>query len=70
MASSPTSQPTLDSIAPRFVCQDLEQALVFYGQLGFVTTYQDEAFAIGSFSVTMTSGGRPKKRLYHASAES
>jgi hypothetical protein len=46
MASSPTSQPTLDSIAPRFVCQDLEQALVFYGQLGFVTTYQDEAFAI------------------------
>jgi hypothetical protein len=46
MSSSQESQPTLDSIAPRFVCQDLEQALAFYGQLGFATTYQDEAFAM------------------------
>ena len=46
MSSSPKSRPTLDSIAPRFVVQDLEQALAFYGQLGFQTTYQDEAFAI------------------------
>src|SRR5713226_9982869 len=46
MSSSQKSQPTFDSIAPRFVCQDLEQALAFYGQLGFATTYHDEAFAI------------------------
>ena len=46
MASSQTGQPTFDSIAPRFVCQDLSLALAFYGQLGFQTTYQDEAFAI------------------------
>lgn len=44
--SSPMNQPTFVSISPRFVCQDLEQALAFYGQLGFQTTYQDEAFAI------------------------
>jgi hypothetical protein len=29
------SQPTFVSIAPRFSCQDLKQALNFYGQLGF-----------------------------------
>src|SRR6266702_2729075 len=46
MSSSQKSQPTLDSIAPRFVVQDMEQALAFYGQLGFATTYQDEGFAI------------------------
>jgi hypothetical protein len=46
MAALQTSQPTLDSIAPRFVVQDLEQALAFYEQLGFTPTYQDEAFAI------------------------
>ena len=39
-------EPILDSIAPRFAVQNLEQALVFYGQLGFTTMYQDEAFAI------------------------
>jgi hypothetical protein len=46
MSSSQESQPTFDSIAPRFVVQDMEQALAFYGQLGFATTYQDEGFAI------------------------
>jgi hypothetical protein len=46
MAATQTSQPTLNSIAPRFVVGDLEQALAFYGQLGFATTYQDEGFAI------------------------
>lgn len=46
MSSSPTSQPTLNSIAPRFTVGGLEQALAFYGQLGFATTYQDEGFAI------------------------
>jgi catechol 2,3-dioxygenase-like lactoylglutathione lyase family enzyme len=30
----------------RFVVHDMEQALAFYGQLGFQTTYRDEAFAI------------------------
>jgi uncharacterized glyoxalase superfamily protein PhnB len=46
MVSEPSYQPTLDSIAPRFVVGDMEQALAFYAQLGFATTYQDEAFAI------------------------
>ncbi len=46
MSSSQKSQPTLDSIAPRFVVQDMEQALAFYGQLGFATTYQDEGCAM------------------------
>jgi len=46
MSSAPGSQPTLLTIAPRFVVSDLEQALAFYGQLGFQTTYHDEAFAI------------------------
>jgi hypothetical protein len=46
MSSSQSQQPTFLSVAPRFVVQDMEQALVFYGQLGFATTYQDEAFAI------------------------
>jgi hypothetical protein len=46
MPLSQKSQPTFDSIAPRFVCQDLAQALAFYKQLGFQTTYQDEMFAI------------------------
>ena len=46
MSSAPGSPPTFLSVAPRFVVQDLEQALAFYGQLGFQTTYHDEAFAI------------------------
>lgn len=46
MSSEPHSYPTFLSVAPRFVVQDLEQALAFYGQLGFRTTYQDEQFAI------------------------
>jgi hypothetical protein len=46
MSLSKSSQPTFLSVAPRFVVQDMEQALAFYGQLGFQTTYQDEGFAI------------------------
>src|SRR6266851_2448781 len=46
MSASQESQPTLDSIAPRSLVADMEQALAFYGQLGFVTTYHDEGFAI------------------------
>ena len=46
MAPTQTSQPTLNSIAPRFAVGNLEQALAFYGQLGFAATYQDDGFAI------------------------
>src|SRR5260370_11725066 len=46
MTSSHPSQPTLISIAPRSLVRDMEQALAFCGQLGFVTTYHDEGFAI------------------------
>jgi len=46
MSLSKSSQPTFLSVAPRFVVQDMEQALAFYGQLGFQATYQDEGFAI------------------------
>ena len=46
MISSHPVQPTLDSIAPRSLVRDMEQALAFYGHLGFVTTYHDEGFAI------------------------
>jgi hypothetical protein len=44
--SAPSGQPTFLSVAPRFVVHDLEQALTFYGRLGFRTTYHDEGFAI------------------------
>src|SRR5436305_1988615 len=46
MSASQEYQPTLDSIAPRSLVADMEQAQAFYGQLGFVTTYHDEGFAI------------------------
>jgi uncharacterized glyoxalase superfamily protein PhnB len=46
MSLSQSHQPTFLSIAPRFVVHDLEQALAFYGQLGFQTTYRDEHFAV------------------------
>jgi len=46
MSAAQERQPTLDSIAPRSLVVDMEQALAFYGQLGFVTTYHDEGFAI------------------------
>ena len=46
MSASQESQPTLDFIAPRSLVADMERALAFYGQLGFVTTYHDEGFAI------------------------
>src|SRR5712691_6653862 len=46
MSTSQERQPTLISIAPRSLVADMEQALAFYGQLGFATTYHDEGFAI------------------------
>jgi hypothetical protein len=46
MAVISPGQATLESIVPRFAVGALTDALAFYGQLGFVTTYQDEGFAI------------------------
>jgi uncharacterized glyoxalase superfamily protein PhnB len=46
MSASQERQPTLESVAPRFLVGDMEQALAFYGQLGFATPYHDEGFAI------------------------
>jgi catechol 2,3-dioxygenase-like lactoylglutathione lyase family enzyme len=46
MSTSQERQPTLISIAPRSLVGDMEQALAFYGQLGFATTYHDEGFAM------------------------
>jgi len=46
MSSELQSQPALLSVAPRFIVQDLERALAFYGQLGFQATYRDEHFAV------------------------
>lgn len=46
MAASQERQPTLDALAPRSLVGDMEKTLAFYAQLGFVTTYHDERFAI------------------------
>ncbi len=46
MSASQESQPTLDSVAPRMLVGEMEQALAFYGQLGFATPYHDEGFAM------------------------
>ena len=46
MSASQERQPTLDSIAPRSLVGDMEQALAFYAQLGFATTYGDGDIAI------------------------
>ena len=46
MLGTQTSRPILHSLAPRFQVGNLEQALAFYGRLGFTTTYQDEGLAI------------------------
>ena len=46
MSAPQERQPTLDSVAPRFLVGNMELALAFYGQLGFASTYHDEGFAI------------------------
>lgn len=46
MATTEESRPTLVSAAPRFLVEDMDQALAFYGRLGFETTYHDGGFAI------------------------
>ncbi len=50
MSASQERQPTLDSVAPRFLVGDMEQALAFYGQLGFATPYHDEGALFGLLS--------------------
>jgi uncharacterized glyoxalase superfamily protein PhnB len=46
MSTSLERQATLDSVAPRFLAGDMEQALTFYGQLGFASPYHDDGFGI------------------------
>ncbi|HLW02752.1 MAG TPA: VOC family protein [Ktedonobacterales bacterium] len=46
MSASQEHHPTLDSIAPRSLVRDMEQALAFYAQLGFATTDRDGEFVI------------------------
>ena len=46
MSASQERHPTLDAVAPRFLVGNMELALAFYGQLGFVSPYHDEGFAI------------------------
>ena len=46
MTASQESQPTLDSIAPRSLVADMEQALAFYAQLGFATTERSGEFVV------------------------
>lgn len=67
MSASKARQPTLDSVVPRFLVGDMEQALAFYGQLGFVTPYHDEGFAMIErdgialqFNVSDPTQGPPK----------
>jgi uncharacterized glyoxalase superfamily protein PhnB len=67
MSASQERQPTLESVAPRFLVGDMEQALAFYGQLGFATPYHDEGFAIVErdgialqFNVSDPTQGPPK----------
>src|SRR5215469_672623 len=46
MSASYERQSTLKSVAPRFLAGDMEQALAFYGQLGFTSPYHDDGFGI------------------------
>jgi catechol 2,3-dioxygenase-like lactoylglutathione lyase family enzyme len=45
MSLEPAENPTFLTVAPRFIVHDMEQALAFYGQLGFQTSMYDEHFA-------------------------
>lgn len=65
MAARQTRQPTLNSIAPYFAVGNLEQALAFYGQLGFAPTYQYEGFVIverDGIDLHLNSSEEPPKR--------
>ena len=64
MSSRQTDQPSLDSIAPRFVVGDMEQALAFYSQLGFIATIRDESFAVierDGIALHLNSSSEPQK---------
>jgi catechol 2,3-dioxygenase-like lactoylglutathione lyase family enzyme len=70
MSASQERQPTLATIAPRFLVGDMQQALAFYSQLGFATAYHDEGFAILErdgitlqFNVSDPTEEPPKGRL-------
>jgi len=39
---------TLVSAAPRFLVEDMDRALAFYGQLGFQTTLNDGALPLSA----------------------
>jgi hypothetical protein len=57
-------QPSLNSIAPRFVVGNMEQALAFYSQLGFVATIQDGAFAVierDGIALHLNASSEPQK---------
>ncbi|KAN0096120.1 Glyoxalase/Bleomycin resistance protein/Dihydroxybiphenyl dioxygenase [Hyaloscypha variabilis] len=64
MSSLQTDQPSLDSIAPRFVVGDMEQALAFYSQLGFIATIRDKSFAVierDGIALHLNSSSEPQK---------
>jgi hypothetical protein len=46
MPPAEDNRPALVSAAPRFLVEDMDAALAFYGRLGFETTYNDGGFAI------------------------
>lgn len=65
MSSPQQCQTTLNSIAPRFAVGNMEQALSFYGQLGFVATHHDENFAIierDRIALHLNASSGPPKR--------
>ena len=45
MSLDSTENPIFLRVVPRFVVHDMEQALAFYGQLGFQTSTYEESFA-------------------------
>ena len=54
MSPSQSNQPLLLSVAPRFAVQNREQALAFYGQLGFQTTYHDGDLTVPTLLLSVT----------------
>src|SRR5260370_394378 len=46
MSASQERQPTLESVAPRMLVGEMEQALAFDAQLGFATSTRSGEFAI------------------------
>src|SRR5947207_4332997 len=65
MSASQESQPTLDSVAPRFLVGDMEQALAFYGQLGFATTYHDGGLPLSNVMGSLCTSMSPIQHKSH-----